>query len=1431
MKIAVCFLFLIHYFGLSALAANKNDSLYSPSYYNFLKNQLQLIPCQLPIAVNNKFNAANCVNSTFYMHVTSPGSKIVLKQIQGLLDGSFFAVGELINISGLKEGFIIRLDNDGNYLSQNLLRINNSPVSIQDVRINSQGALTMGGILQNSNSVFIAQLSNMLSTNWVNTFVFASVPLKVSLHILDQENYGLAVQTQSSVVCFQLSPNGSTQWTKEIISGGLIKLLGFSTMVAGGNGVVTSNFRNGKNETEVTSISTSGNVVSTHIIGNGIDENKGLEISSSSLRMTVLCIKRNSSANFNIVRNRLNSSGNVETEHIYQVAGNYNFNTSAAISNGSEAIGLCMPQDGKLLFLKQFAGSQTTVEFSKQYNVPHGSQIVGLTRAYDGGYLFGLNSADSSQLLFIKTDSIGIVSGCNYQNLPITSVESSNMPNTPSFITNNPVLLPAISGTGSLTSSVFNSSFDCRQNYCPPAPLADTCQATYYKNMISGGYSHLLGSGFLMRGDNLLFGFNRGDNILENINTLRYGLKLYDENAHFIKGIYLDEQYPNSTSYLIKQVSDSTILYFTLTFINAEMYLTFRVFSDNLNLISQHTYKAPPGLQNAGGYTIGDVHIDQEGNYYLCRTSDGALGLEPKLTVFKVSPTGLPLWVKRYSIIGGGYLLNVSMTSTSSSLIFVLEGGNTGSVSARIDKLTGQMLNAYIYQNSGGSGLVRRFLQYDQGHIFYAGRNGNSKYTMGFFDSTGRPYKMKYIDEASGSNGGQIRNEKFYTSVQNTNFTADFMLQIDTGLNIISANRYDNFNSGSTMVNSSGFIYSKGIYSHGPNNNYYDPFFRKYDPNGKLGLCASISFTPTVVNINNLNVTPLSFSLISTGSLTAVAPLLTTISPDFYGHAVSSIICSTPPTCSMIGVTGPVSVCQLNVDYTYPYFHNAGCNLLPQVIADPNIVQVRNITDTTIVLSFLNIGSVSIKAILNSGCSKFADSIQVQIQSGGSFTLGPDKFLCTGDTLILNAGNGFSSYSWQDGTIGNTFAVTHGGQYYVEVGNSCGELLTDTIFVTESIIPSLTLGNDRTVCKRNTILLTATPGFASYSWLPAPQVTGNGLQVQTIPLQDEQITLHAITNQGCNAYDTINIYIKQERVINLGNDTSFCAMDSVIVTAGTGYTQYAWSNSNTTNTIVVNSPGSYSVAATDVNGCLARDTLVVQNLYSLPSLDLGPDFSLCVNENRILDAGNFSNFLWQDNTNTRFYSARTVGKYVVKVTDQQGCSVKDSIQIKNIFPLPKSFIIGPDSICTYEKIELKTGTAMGSYLWSNGSTQPTITITTPGIYMIAATDKNGCKGKDTIKIFQKNCIVGLFIPNAFTPNGDAKNDVFKAQVFGIVDGFKLEVFNRYGQLMFVTSDPKKGWDGKFKGLDQKDGAYVWQCHYQLNGKAQTIENGTVILIR
>lgn len=1434
MKTFRSYLLLCIFLSFNIFAFSNTKDTSDKSCYNHNADCVNLIPIRLPIIINNTLEGAICNNSTFYMHVKNTNSKIVLNQVQGLLDGTSVAVGELINTSGSREGFIIRFDNEGNFLSQNILRINNIPVSIQDFKINLQGALTIGGLMQTGNTVFVAQLSNTFSSNWVETIDLTSAPVKLTLHLLEQEQYALAVQTQLSVQCFQLNSDGSIQWNKEIISSGLVKLLGFANMVAGGNGVVTLNFRNGRNETEVTSFSYGGNIISTHIIGNGIEENKGLGISSFALRMTMLCIKNNGSGGFKIVRNRLYNSSSIETHHEYQVAGSYDFNTTGAIANAGDAMGICTPQNGKLLFIKQFADYHTSVEFSKQYDVPPGSIISALARVYDGGFLFGLNRSDSSEFILLKTDSSGIVSGCGYQDVPITSTEKLNLSNTVSSPTYNTGSFNTVSGISTLATSSLNNNFDCRQNYCPPPPLADTCQSTYFKTLVSAGYNHSLYSECLMRDNNLFFGFSRVDNLLEDISNTRGGFKLYDEGGHFIKGIYLEEMVsPNSTYSRIKQISDSTILYCTVTYLNADIFITFRVFSDNLDLVSQHSFKAPPGFNiYSGGFGIGDIDKDEEGNFYLCGTSYGVLGIDPRITVCKVTANGSPVWVKTYSIHNtGGWIGNISMVTTSSSVICVAEGESPwGSMSVRIDKTSGQMLNAFKYANFGGSSLYNRLLTINQGHIFYAGQNGSSNFVMGLFDTLAKPTRFKYINEGSIYRSGCVKNGKLYSSFLNKNNNADIMLKADTALNVSFITRYDNFNySTSMVVDDAGNIYSTGVYVHGRSNNYYDPFFRKYDADAHLGLCPGVAFIPTITDIN-LNTAAINYSEIVMGPLTIVTPLAVNLTPDNYGHGISSIVCSTPPTCNMIDISGPSSVCQLNVDYTYHYTHNPGCNLLPECIVSSNILQVQNITDTTIVVRFTGTGTVWLKAVLNSGCSKFMDSIEVQVQNGGSLTLGHDTLICQKDTLILNAGKGFNTYNWQDGSAGQTFTVTHGGQYYVTVSNICGEILADTINVMEGIIPPLTIGNDTTVCQADTIMITASPGFATYNWQPAPLVIGSEQQVQIQPLHNEEIMLYATTSDGCYANDTMKIFINEVTPVQLGNDSSFCDKDSLILNAGIGYSNYLWNNGSITNSIVVKQPGTYSVLATDINGCIARDTLIVNNVFSLPAVSLGPDVNLCFDEEKTLDAGNFSTYLWQDNTTTRYYTVQTLGKYYVTVKDQHQCSGSDSMEVKNIFPLPADFLTGPDSICSYEKVDLKPVAGFHDFLWSTGNVQEVQTVTTPGIYTLSVTDNNGCRGKDTIQIFQKNCFWGVYIPTAFTPNADGKNDVFRAMVFGTVLYFKLEVYDRYGNLIFISDNPATGWDGKRHGLEQNVGTYVWKCYYQLVGKQPAFEKGTVLLL-
>ena len=136
-----------------------------------------------------------------------------------------------------------------------------------------------------------------------------------------------------------------------------------------------------------------------------------------------------------------------------------------------------------------------------------------------------------------------------------------------------------------------------------------------------------------------------------------------------------------------------------------------------------------------------------------------------------------------------------------------------------------------------------------------------------------------------------------------------------------------------------------------------------------------------------------------------------------------------------------------------------------------------------------------------------------------------------------------------------------------------------------------------------------------------------------------------------------------------------------------------------------------------------------------------------------------------------------------------------------------------------------------SYNWSTGSSQANIKISSPGHYWLTVKDAMGCKGTDSIQIFQKNCFTHVFFPSAFTPNKDGHNDLFRATVLGSLVSFRLEVFDRAGQIIFATTDYKKGWDGTFRGKAYSSAGFVWQCYYQLNFKQPEYQSGSILLIR
>ena len=106
-----------------------------------------------------------------------------------------------------------------------------------------------------------------------------------------------------------------------------------------------------------------------------------------------------------------------------------------------------------------------------------------------------------------------------------------------------------------------------------------------------------------------------------------------------------------------------------------------------------------------------------------------------------------------------------------------------------------------------------------------------------------------------------------------------------------------------------------------------------------------------------------------------------------------------------------------------------------------------------------------------------------------------------------------------------------------------------------------------------------------------------------------------------------------------------------------------------------------------------------------------------------------------------------------------------------------------------------------------------------------------CKGVDSVTVFTKDCMEGIYIPTAFTPNNDGKNDIFKPFIFGNIVHYEFTIYNRFGQIVFTTTNPFNGWDGNLKGIQQNEGGFTWTCRYLLLGKADQVKSGSVVLIR
>ena len=314
---------------------------------------------------------------------------------------------------------------------------------------------------------------------------------------------------------------------------------------------------------------------------------------------------------------------------------------------------------------------------------------------------------------------------------------------------------------------------------------------------------------------------------------------------------------------------------------------------------------------------------------------------------------------------------------------------------------------------------------------------------------------------------------------------------------------------------------------------------------------------------------------------------------------------------------------------------------------------------TTPTLTVFTEGAYFVDLLDINGCPA-TDSIYVFVSAALAVDIGSDTAICSGDSILLDAGNPGGTFLWSTGAISQTIWVDSLDTYWVEVVDGCSA--TDTLSLTVNAIAPVDLGPDSVLCFGESLTVDASPGV-SFLWSTAattPSITLTAAGTYQVSVTDVN---------GCLAMDEITLAFTSPLSIELGADTAICEGEDLILDAEIPDGTYTWSSGETTQSIAVNTAGIYWVLVED--GCsMGSDSILIQ-VDSLPVVDLGNDTTLCEGDSLFFSNVSMGgSYLWSTGSTAPVLSVSSGGIIWLNVTNSFGCTGSDTIEIEqNIYAL------------------------------------------------------------------------------------------------------------------------------------------------------------------
>ena len=423
---------------------------------------------------------------------------------------------------------------------------------------------------------------------------------------------------------------------------------------------------------------------------------------------------------------------------------------------------------------------------------------------------------------------------------------------------------------------------------------------------------------------------------------------------------------------------------------------------------------------------------------------------------------------------------------------------------------------------------------------------------------------------------------------------------------------------------------------------------------------------------------------------------------------------------------------------------------------------------------------------------------------------GPDTVLCTADTVVLGNGENLyqHSYNWTPASgLDNpgayqTRATINGNAVYVlEVRNEAtGCTGKDSIAI--NILDKIYFQLDTSICAGDSVLIFHT-ALPSLQWNTG--IAANPFKIKQAGLY----WLKPIAPRYCPPSDTLRVRIKPLPPFpQLTGDTLICTGSSAVVYPATDTSTMTarWDDGITQFKRIFHTPGIKRLTIR-ANGCPNSDSirLVSANKPIAPALR---DTILCTGDSLVVNLpDNGLVYAWNDGFTGRNRILKLQGTYKFKVSNLCGSDSSDvTITHKNVLP-PALNITSDTGFCINETFELNLSQTGTDYTWNDGYTGGKRIFNTPGVYIVSA--ENECySSTDSIRLRYLFCDCHVFLPDAFTPEGDGLNDFYKTTTDCLWEDFEMKIYNRWGEKIFSTRDVNVGWDGRFNGKYCPDGVYV-----------------------